>query len=598
MYKELQSDVRNLHSTLTKLKKEFRNNNEDLQRIAAAEETELKNYNTRLSQEKHAALEKAKAAATNDLKAKLSEKKKEMHELEETHKSNLANMNEEEILEDFRGEQELYNEMKETVQDTNDKLAQHVGNRLKIELLRQLGAQKVELSQEELDSFIDYFNNVNAKLEKMYNGPLSKLYNKYEEIVDTLSEKRIVENDLNKIILFVLCAIIGYLFAKFMMPIYVVALISYFVFNLYRSYRLYETVLVLKTVQDNIQAIEARLEQMVSEELRQRVEAENVHYDTVKQKIKEQCDILEVEIDEALKKCQEEFVFDSDKMQTDFDICKQSNEDKKLRLETRNAELEQEIKELSNELLEKNKMLSTMVDELPKKLLSPKIIGESKLFDCKFLMDVENGKPVYFEHPKKTSLFLYDDVADVNNFIKLVVYQLRANINPYNFKVTLIDKKHLGNDFQGFVDMKYSTLFQILSSDNTVTEMLDTTRLVLSKRITNIKSTFKDIDEYNKSMIVSKSVTENYQFIFYLDMDSSAADNEVIQQLMFAGSDVGFYFHAFQQKDLFYKDTSASLQLLTKIGAVFLIEKGKVTTKSRDFIKEKVMEASNKIPKK
>lgn len=596
MYKELQSDVRKLHAKLTKLKKEFKSNSEELQRITMAEDAELKKYNARLSKEKQAALEQAKATVTHDLKANLSKKKQELQKLEENHKRNLAEMNEDEILDEFHEEKELYADIKEAVQNTNDLLAKHVGNRLKTEILKQLNTQKVELTQEELDSFIEYFNKVNDKLDKMYSSLPSRIYNKIEGAFTSLNQKRIAENDLNKIILFTLCGILGYVFAKYVMPFYVTAIIGFFSFNLYRSYRLYETILVLKAVQDNIQAVEAHLEQMVAEELEQRIEAENACYNKLRQNLQEQCSNLEVEIDETLKKCQEEFIFDDKKMKLNFEICKQSNEDKKLRLETRNVELEQEIKEITNELMEKNKALEAIVDELPKKLLSPTIIGESKLFDCKFLMDIENGKPVYFEHPKMTSLFLYDDIYEANNFIKLLVYQLRANINPYNFKVTLVDKKHLGNDFQGFVDAKYSTLFEILSSDSAVNDMLDNLRLLLSKRVTNIKSTFKNIEEYNKAMIISKSVTESYHFIFYLDMDSNTSNNEVFQQLMFAGSDVGFYFHAFQQKDMFYKDASTSLNFLSKVGAVFLIEKGKITTKSREFIKEKIMQAQNKTP--
>ena len=597
MYKELQADVRELHAKLTKLKKEFRGNSEELKRISSMEETELKNYNARLSKETSSALEKAKEDATHDLNVQLSKKKQELKALEEKHKSNLAEMNEDEILEEFREEREIYNEIKEAIKNTNGLLTNHVGCRLKNEIMKQLSVQKVNLEQEELDSFIEYFNEVNEKLDKMNKGFAAKMYNSAESKLQKLSEKRIAENDLNKIILFVLCCILGYVFAKFIMPFYVFAIVGFFGYNLYRSYRLYENILVLKAVQDNIRIVETHIEEMVTAELQQRVEAENAHYDKMYQRLQEEHTNLEVTIDETLRKCQENFKFDDAKMKADFDVCKQSKEDKKLRLESRNMELEQQIKEITKELIEKNNALTAIVDELPKKLLAPDVIGESKLFDCKFLMDIENGKPVYFEHPKMTTLFLYEDIHEVNNFIKLLVYQLRANINPYSFKVTLVDKKHLGNDFQGFVDSKYPSLFEILSSDSNVNDMLENLRLLLAKRVTNIKSTFKNIEEYNKSMIISKSVTESYQFIFYLDMDSTTANNEVFQQLMFAGSDVGFYFHAFQQKEAFYKDASTSLQFLNKVGSVFLIEKGKITTKSREFIKENIVQASNKTPK-
>lgn len=596
MYKELQADVRGLHAKLTKLKKEFRSNSEELKRISESSNVEMQNYKKRLKLERDNALERAKEEATRDLKEEIKKVSQDLENLESAHKKNLAEMNEEDILEDFREERELYNDIKRAVHDTNSQLVKHVGVRLKNEVMHQLDEQKVDLTQEELDSFIEYFNKVNDKLEKMYNGNLSKLYDKCEHLVNILASKRIVENDLNKIILFSISAILGYFFARFVMPFYVTALVSFFIYNAYRSYRLYETILVLKAVQDNIQVIESHLEQMVANELQERVNAENAQYNDIQQKLKETLTNLEVEVDEALQRCRENFVFNNEKIQNDFEICKQSSEDKITRLETRNLELEKEIKELTNEIMEKNNTLDSIIDELPKKLLNPSIIGESKLFDCKFLIDVSGGKPVYFEHPKKTALFLYDDVAELNNFVKLLVYQLRANINPYSFKVTLVDKRHMGNDFQGFVDAKYTSLFRIITSDVAVNDMLNELRLLLTKRVSNIKSTFANIDEYNKSMIVSKSVTESYQFIFYLDMDSNTANNEVFQQLMLAGSDVGFYFHAFIQKDAFYKDTSASLQFLNKVGSVFVIEKGKITTKSRDFIKESIVEASNKKP--
>lgn len=593
MQSDLKAEIKTLHSQALKMKKELKQNTAELDRLQETYSSEELKFTKKLNLEKQKQLRQEEEAATKDLKEELARVQANLISLDENHKVALEQLNPEQVRKNFEDDEGIYEEIKESMQQTNNQMSKLVGNRLKNVILHNLDTQHTELQQEDLEDFINYFNKINTKLDKMNNSLLMRASRFLESKLGYLQSKRIAENDLNKVLVAVLAIIAGYFFVYYVLPFYLLTICFVAGYKCVQAYRLYEAILVFKAVQDNLDAIEQRLLEQVQEQIAKEVEIENERYDNQRGKLKTNEANLMVAIDKALADTAKAFNFKGEDIQNDFKRCQQTQSDSIARLVEKNKNLQEQINSIQMEITKKNKQLSEEVKQLPQKLLNPDSIGEDKIFSSKFLIDIIDEKPVFFEHPKTASLFLYEDLGDVNDFVRLLVFQLRATMNPFNFDITVIDKLYMGASLQGFVSEKekYKTLFNIVTDEASYAEYLDTTKLVITKRMRAIKSMTSNIDIYNENMLKTRSVPESYKFLFWYNPTPSDFENLTIAQLLRVGGDLGIYLHGFYSKREFIKGGSDSEKLIHNVPSVYLIEKGKLVPRSKEFVMDLIEKA-------
>lgn len=593
MQSEIKDEIKSLHSQALKMKKELKQNTAELNRLQEMYSNEEMKFSQKLSTEKKKRLQQAEDEATKSLKDKLTKVQSDLISIDEKHKFALEQLNPEKVKTNFIEEQEIYCEIKQAMQQTSDQMSLLVGNRLKNVIIKNLDLQHMKLQQEDLGDFIEYFNRTNLKLDKMNNSLIMKINRFIESKLGFIQTKRIAENDLNKILIAVVALIIGYFFVYYVLPFYFCAILFVACYRCVQAYRLYEAILVFKAVQDNLDAVEQQLLDQIQEQINKDIESENERYNEQRSKAKDLEANLLVAIDRALADTAKNFNYDGADLKDDFKRCQQTQGDSIARLTEKNKVLQEQINTIQLQISKKNSELSEEIKQLPQRLLNPENMGDDKIFNSKFLIDIVDEKPEYFQHPKAASLFLYEDLADVNDFMRLIVFQLRATLNPFNFDVTVIDKLYMGASLQGFAseNEKYKTLFNIITDESALSEYIDTTKLVITKRMRAIKSITSNIDLYNENMLKTRSVPETYKFLFWYNPNPSDFENLTVAQLLRVGGDLGIYLHAFYSKREFIKGGSDSSRIIQNVPSVYLIEKGKLVPRSKEFIADLIEKA-------
>ena len=249
-------------------------------------------------------------------------------------------------------------------------------------------------------------------------------------------------------------------------------------------------------------------------------------------------------------------------------------------------------KSCSDNIEQINEMLKKLINEIPRQYLDPTKIGNDTIFDANFIIDIDDGKPIFFSHPKKGTLFLYDSVNDVFDFIKLICMQVRKRMNAYAYSVIVCDKVYMGSPLRPFVSQEYPQLFSIAATETEITDCLKDISDTMLKRSANIMATFKNIDEYNDAMIKSDSVPESYQLIFFINPSETVLGNEAFTQVTQIGGEIGIYNHVFMQKDNFFDLGDRASKLLSTVSVVYTIQDGKITTKAKNFVEEKMIKKS------
>ncbi len=155
------------------------------------------------------------------------------------------------------------------------------------------------------------------------------------------------------------------------------------------------------------------------------------------------------------------------------------------------------------------------------------------------------------------------------------------------------DKVYMGSPLRPFVAPDYQRLFLIAATESEITGCLKDMSETLLKRSANIMATFKNIDEYNDAMVKSDSVPESYQLVFFINPSDTVLGNEVFMQITQIGAAIGIYNHVFVQKDSFFDLGDRAKNLLSVVDVVYTIQEGKVTTKAKNFVEEKMIKKSN-----
>lgn len=588
-YKELQRKLKESYNKRKKLQAE-------LEELEAADKlfreqkaTQEVAYKDKISKEKSEAFAIYQKEQTHELNLELQNTENKLVDLQTEHQEKLKEINSYSDI-NYEGNTDNYNEIKEALLKTSERLSKILGCRFKEELLNQLQKQKITLVPENLEVFINYFNKLNSKLDNLQNNVINKAAAGLEAISNKLDIGRVKSNDLNKVVLFAGGAVLSLFFSFYVLPVYLAALIFIFIFHFYNTYKLYEAIIAFKAVQDNIVEVERVLELQRLNYIDEMLEKENSSFSKKEKQLKQKIAELKTEIENILVDCEKNFTYDTKRSEEQYKSFTDTMQERAKQISVRRIHINDEIQEVKKEINERidqfGKLTNTMVEDT----LNPNIIGTSFIFNIQFLIDFEQNKPLYFTHPLKSCLFLYDDLTDVIDFQKLFVFQLRKEMNPFTFRIHLYDKVFMGADLQIFTDTKYRELFEIITGDKELEALLDDQVSLILKRNTLMKP--KTINDYNEEMLATQSVTESYHFNILLDTPENILSKDSFRQLCVIGADVGLYTHLFLNKSDFYSKKEKSLEVIKYINNIYIISNGKITPRAKNFIIDQIKEKS------
>lgn len=583
--KRLLVETRRKH---TQIRGELREATENLENLEKQYNTEVSEYNRNLEEEKSIELQKHIDKYSRIYKEALDNVKEKISKLENDHTEKLAEINSTNLLKD-NTDKEYYEEVQRTLNVLATNLEKTLGPRFTHELLSQLDAQEAQLAKEDLPEFITYFNSLNDRVERYNRKSKYDLAGMAKKTVTGINTDRLKENPINLVIAGLALLVGSIFFTQFVLPFYVMALVTVLLRNLIKNYKLYEIIIAMKGVQDNVAEIDNLLKQQAADTLNKRKATENKLYQNCMQQFRSEENTATLRLDRAVEKAKETFIFSEGNVLSARrgNISSLLNQVKKAG--ERKKQLEDSLQKLNDRLHSQEETLSRIAKEIPNEYLNPGKVGTDVIFDPKFIFDVKDDKPYFFEHPESSCLFLYNDRQDMIDFINLICLQLRIRMKPTSLLCELYDKQFGGIDFQAFVDKTFN-LFSIFSQTDAIKQAIKNLDEDFQKKCDIIKVSFPGIKEYNKFMVESESVPDVYKFVFMMDPETSDISNEAIKRILRSGSQLGIFLHVFLNKDEFSQMGEHARNLVNTVEKCYVLQNGDYLQRAKKYIMENMIQ--------
>lgn len=609
-YNELKEQVDRNRKSVSKAKHEKKKIEEELNEVRESKHTIEVNFQRETMNLRNAAHDAYVAEALKQYEDEIAVIQNNINNNNDSYMQKLSELTAENISDLYTGEQEIMNEIKASLNVLQDILSKIISPRFQKELENQLDRQQINLDGQNLEMLIDYFNKQSYIIDKMSKksfkfdimgylnnqflatNPLDSIGNQESSIGN------IDRSKLNIAVISIVMITITVLAAKYVFPIYLVLLLVYSSYNIAKNYKIFSAIIAQKVIKDNIQQVDDTLKQKVLTELeRQKQELQNKHDETDKL-LQMQLNQKKTEMNNAAVNAEGTFVFDASNAQKSYEAAMHAKENKEMSLVAQQKEIMDQLEQLYKNLRESEDLLKSMVGSIQDQYLDFEKVGTSVIFEPVFIFDVKDNKPVFFEHPEQSVLFLYEEPVDVIDLVRLLSVQLRIKLNPFNLNITVIDQVFMGTEYlimqpvSDNADASIKNLYQILTAKEEVDERLVEYNDDILKRIRNIKRNFRNIKEYNNYMLEHDSLPESYDFLFYQDPGSDIAQNKIMQQLLINGSDVGIFPHLFIKSSDFYEMGDSARKLVDYVGAIYLLREGELFKRAKDFVLEKMIKNS------
>lgn len=585
-------DYKHVRVKIVQLKKELQAIQEDQVGV----QRELSSIDERYQKEVRDAKAKGRDAfntsMTQEYEDRIHTLEEQLAKLECDLKESLEQYDDSHVSEMYTNEKEMLDEVNNSVAVLNEKVIDVLGERFQKELNSQLDSKDIDLTDMNLDDVIAYFNNESAALDRMTVNSNLNVLDKISDGLYNVGSFFDANNGQMMLAYIAFMSLILFFASKLVFPILVVLMTVLGVYNILRSYRLYSAMVSCKIVKDNIDRIDKKLRDEALVELQSLRDGAQESYNNKRLRIENEIEECKESISRALQKAGNLYYFDDTKISRDFDTLRRNVEEKKIRNERRKREVEMSLREYT----EKYDALTRQIGDIHKNIidsyLSPDTVGESYTLRDQILVDIDpKGKPVLQDLPHDSCLFLYDDLDEAINLMKLICFQLRNYTKPQNLAITMYDDTYLGREFLAFTSKDFPNIFNIIVNSNDMKTKIASLASVILERTTNIIREFSNIDEYNKFMLSQDSLTATYEIFILLNPDTQILSNPEFCQLLVNGGALGLITYIFFDSRTFHDGGESSRSLVDNVSATRLIQNGVLYNKARDYIKEKLIKA-------
>lgn len=470
---------------------------------------------------------------------------------------------------------------------------------------QQLDSVSFKIQEDDLEEICDYFEKLTEYFDNIQNNnskvtSIENIIKKLNTIGNALETGN---KQLTLVVMIVLCFIFYFAF-KFVFPIYVIALAMFTIYNVKLSSKIYTTSLLRKVIEDNISAIEQMYRDKALAQLNQEKRELEESYKETKNELENELSDTKNKLESILMSAKERFTYDDDKLRENQNNLLIVNKNKKSELERLKLQEKQKYDSLLKELEVTKQQFDQAADNLKNKYINFDKVGDSYVMDKDFLLDIDavTKKPKFFEFNFGSNLFIYSDITDVINFIKLFVVQVRARLKPSCINMTIFDDKFMGRDYLCFKeteDDKYDNIMRLLINKEELKNYVGELSELSITRTTNIKREFNNIIEYNNFMLSQNSLPESYTFFFVQDIVLNTLLETTFRQILLNGSDLGIYPFVFLSMENFSQGGNDAKELIKYFDNIYTFDQDAthqyegsntiLKRKAKDFVLERIL---------
>lgn len=604
-YDDLKIKLTNLQRDLAKCRENIENYERQSKHLEHEELNIKQSFERTLSEESNKELNQYVNNLSAPVAKKVTELEDELLELEDRFKEEMSKFSKEDLTDYYYSESEMLEDVHKALAMLNERLTNLIGERFQKELNQQLDSVSFKIQADDLEEICDYFEKLTEYFDNIQNNnskvtSIENIIKKLNTIGNALETGN---KQLTLVVMLVLCFIFYFAF-KFVFPIYVIALAMFTIYNVKLSSKIYTTSLLRKVIEDNISAIEQIYRDKALAQLNQEKRALEESYKETKNELENELSDTKNKLESILMSAKERFTYDDDKLRENQNNLLIVNKNKKSELERLKLQEKQKYDSLLKELEVTKQQFDQAADNLKNKYINFDKVGDSYVMDKDFLLDIDavTKKPKFFEFNFGSNLFIYSDITDVINFIKLFVVQVRARLKPSCINMTIFDDKFMGRDYLCFKeteDDKYDNIMRLLINKEELKNYVGELSELSITRTTNIKREFNNIIEYNNFMLSQNSLPESYTFFFVQDIVLNTLLETTFRQILLNGSDLGIYPFVFLSMENFSQGGNDAKELIKYFDNIYTFDQDAthqyegsntiLKRKAKDFVLERIL---------
>lgn len=604
-YDDLKIKLTNLQRDLAKCRENIENYERQSKHLEHEELNIKQSFERTLSEESNKELSQYVNNLSAPVANKVTELEDELLELEDRFKEEMSKFSKEDLTDYYYSESEMLEDVHKALAMLNERLTNLIGERFQKELNQQLDSVSFKIQADDLEEICDYFEKLTEYFDNIQNNnskvtSIENIVKKLNTIGNALETGN---KQLTLVVMLVLCFIFYFAF-KFVFPIYVIALAMFTIYNVKLSSKIYTTSLLRKVIEDNISAIEQMYRDKALAQLNQEKRELEESYKETKNELENELSDTKNKLESILMSAKERFTYDDDKLRENQNNLLIVNKNKKSELERLKLQEKQKYDSLLKELEVTKQQFDQAADNLKNKYINFDKVGDSYVMDKDFLLDIDavTKKPKFFEFNFGSNLFIYSDITDVINFIKLFVVQVRARLKPSCINMTIFDDKFMGRDYLCFKeteDDKYDNIMRLLINKEELKNYVGELSELSITRTTNIKREFNNIIEYNNFMLSQNSLPESYTFFFVQDIVLNTLLETTFRQILLNGSDLGIYPFVFLSMENFSQGGNDAKELIKYFDNIYTFDQDAthqyegsntiLKRKAKDFVLERIL---------
>lgn len=604
-YDDLKIKLTNLQRDLAKCRENIENYERQSKHLEHEELNIKQSFERTLSEESNKELNQYVNNLSAPVANKVTELEDELLELEDRFKEEMSKFSKEDLTDYYYSESEMLEDVHKALAMLNERLTNLIGERFQKELNQQLDSVSFKIQEDDLEEICDYFEKLTEYFDNIQNNnskvtSIENIIKKLNTIGNALETGN---KQLTLVVMIVLCFIFYFAF-KFVFPIYVIALAMFTIYNVKLSSKIYTTSLLRKVIEDNISAIEQMYRDKALAQLNQEKRELEESYKETKNELENELSDTKNKLESILMSAKERFTYDDDKLRENQNNLLIVNKNKKSELERLKLQEKQKYDSLLKELEVTKQQFDQAADNLKNKYINFDKVGDSYVMDKDFLLDIDavTKKPKFFEFNFGSNLFIYSDITDVINFIKLFVVQVRARLKPSCINMTIFDDKFMGRDYLCFKeteDDKYDNIMRLLINKEELKNYVGELSELSITRTTNIKREFNNIIEYNNFMLSQNSLPESYTFFFVQDIVLNTLLETTFRQILLNGSDLGIYPFVFLSMENFNQGGNDAKELIKYFDNIYTFDQDAthqyegsntiLKRKAKDFVLERIL---------
>lgn len=604
-YDDLKIKLTNLQRDLAKCRENIENYERQSKHLEHEELNIKQSFERTLSEESNKELNQYVNNLSAPVANKVTELEDELLELEDRFKEEMSKFSKEDLTDYYYSGSEMLEDVHKALAMLNERLTNLIGERFQKELNQQLDSVSFKIQADDLEEICDYFEKLTEYFDNIQNNnskvtSIENIVKKLNTIGNALETGN---KQLTLVVMLVLCFIFYFAF-KFVFPIYVIALAMFTIYNVKLSSKIYTTSLLRKVIEDNISAIEQMYREKALAQLNQEKRELEESYKETKNELENELSDTKNKLESILMSAKERFTYDDDKLRENQNNLLIVNKNKKSELERLKLQEKQKYDSLLKELEVTKQQFDQAADNLKNKYINFDKVGDSYVMDKDFLLDIDTvtKKPKFFEFNFGSNLFIYSDITDVINFIKLFVVQVRARLKPSCINMTIFDDKFMGRDYLCFKeteDDKYDSIMRLLINKEELKNYVGELSELSITRTTNIKREFNNIIEYNNFMLSQNSLPESYTFFFVQDIVLNTLLETTFRQILLNGSDLGIYPFVFLSMENFSQGGNDAKELIKYFDNIYTFDQDAthqyegsntiLKRKAKDFVLERIL---------